>query len=122
MDQFFPSEIFHDDLSLGHELFFSFLEFQVSRLARRKVPSKSPQALILFFHPSFYHIIFLSPEFFMVVLHDLTHCSRVHQDFVGRVQVSFLLASRGANNSSFSSELEFCISSFFSAIQTLVVV
>ena len=53
----------------------------------------------------------------MVVLHDLIHSSRVHQDFVGGVQVSFLLASRSANNSSFSSEVEFCISSFFSDIQ-----
>ena len=54
----------------------------------------------------------------MVVLHDLIHSSRVHQDFVGRVQVSFLLASRSANNSLFSSEVEFCISLFRSAIQT----
>ena len=53
----------------------------------------------------------------MVVLHDLIHSSRVHQDFVGGVQVSFLLASRSANNFSFSSEVEFCISSFFSDIQ-----
>ena len=54
----------------------------------------------------------------MMVLHDLIHSSRVHQDFVGGVQVSFLLASRSANNSSFSSEVEFCISSFFSVIQS----
>ena len=54
--------------------------------------------LILFFFPSFYLIILLSPEF-MVVLHDLIHSSRVHQDFVGGVQASFLLASRSAINS-----------------------
>ena len=53
----------------------------------------------------------------MVVLHDLIHSSRVHQDFVGGVQVSFLLASRSAINSPFSFEVEFCISSFSSAIQ-----
>ena len=45
----------------------------------------------------------------MVVLHDLIHYSRVHQDFVGGVQVSFLLTSRSAINSSYSSEVEFCI-------------
>ena len=54
----------------------------------------------------------------MVVLHDLIHSSRVHQDFVGGVQVSFLLASRSAINSPYSFEVEFCISSFFSAIQS----
>ena len=52
----------------------------------------------------------------MVVLHDLIHSSRVHQDFVGGVQVFFLFASRGAINSPYSSKVEFCISSFFSAI------
>ena len=36
---------------------------------------------------------FLSPEFFMVVLHDQIHSSRVHQDFVGGVQVFFILHS-----------------------------
>ena len=54
----------------------------------------------------------------MVVLHDLIHSSRVHQDFVGGVQLSFLLASRNAINSPHSFELEFCISSFFLAIQS----
>ena len=53
----------------------------------------------------------------MVVLHVLIHSSRVHQDFVGGVQVSFLLASRSAINSPYSFELEFCISSFFLDIQ-----
>ena len=48
----------------------------------------------------------------MVVLHDLIHSSRVHQDFVGGVQVSFLLESRIAINSAYSFEVEFCISSF----------
>ena len=54
----------------------------------------------------------------MVVLHDLIFSSRVHQDFVGGVQAYFLLASRSAINSPFSFEVEFCISSFFSPIQT----
>ena len=54
----------------------------------------------------------------MVVLHDLIHSSRVHQDFVGEIQVSFLLASRSVINSPYSFEVEFCISSFFSAIQS----
>ena len=52
----------------------------------------------------------------MVVLHDLIHSSRVHQVFVSGVQVSFLLGSRSASNSSFSFEVEFCISSSLSAI------
>ena len=51
-----------------------------------------------------------------MVLHDLIHSSRVHQDFVGGVQVSFLLTSRSAINSPYSFEVEFCIPSFFSAI------
>ena len=54
----------------------------------------------------------------MVVLHDLIHSSRVHQDFVGGVQVSFLLASGSAINSPYSFEVEFSISSFFLAIQS----
>ena len=54
----------------------------------------------------------------MVVLHDLIHSSRVLQDFVGEIQVSFLLASRSVINSPYSFEVEFCISSFFSAIQS----
>ena len=54
----------------------------------------------------------------MVVLHDLSHSSRVHQDSFGGAQVSFLLASRSAINSPYSFEVEFCISSFFSAIQS----
>ena len=54
----------------------------------------------------------------MVVLHDLIHSSRVHQDFVGGVQVSFLLASRSAINSPYSFKVEFCIPSFFSVIQS----
>ena len=53
----------------------------------------------------------------MVVLHDLIHSSRVHQHFVGEIQVPFLLASRSAIKSPYSFEVEFCISSFFSAIQ-----
>ena len=54
----------------------------------------------------------------MVVLHDLIHSSRVHQDFVGGVQVSFHLASRSAINSPYYFEMEFSISSFFSSIQS----
>ena len=53
----------------------------------------------------------------MVVLHDLIHSSRVHQDFVGGVQVSFLLASRSAINSPYSIQVEFCISLLFPDIQ-----
>ena len=49
----------------------------------------------------------------MVVVHDLIHSSRVHQDFVGGVQVSSLLASQSAINSPYSFEEEFCISPFF---------
>ena len=37
---------------------------------------------------------------------------------VGGAQVSFLLAFRSAINSPYSFEVEFCISSFFSAIQS----
>ena len=58
----------------------------------------------------------------MVVLHDLIHFSSVHQDFVGGIQVSFLLASRSVINSLYSFELEFCIPSFFSAIQSFPLV
>ena len=54
----------------------------------------------------------------MGVLHDLIHSSRVHQHFVGEIQVPFLLASRSAINSPYSFELDFCISSFFAAIQS----
>ena len=95
-----------------------FFGVQISSVISSEPPSKSPQALILFFLPSFYLIILLSPEFFMVVLHDLIHSSRVHQDFVGEIQVSFLLASRSVINSPYCFEVEFCISSFFSAIQS----
>ena len=52
----------------------------------------------------------------MVALHDLVHSSRVHQDFVGGVQISFPLASQSVINSPYSFEVEFCISSFFSNI------
>ena len=54
----------------------------------------------------------------MVVRHDLIFSSRVHQDFVGGVQISVLLASQSANNSSFSSVVKFCLSSFFPASQS----
>ena len=39
-----------------------------------------------------------------MVLHDLIFSSRVHQDFVGEIQVSFLLASRSVINSPYSFE------------------
>ena len=58
----------------------------------------------------------------MVVLHDLIHSSRFNQDFVGGVQASFLLASRSAINSPYYFEVELCISSLFSAIQSFSVV
>ena len=54
----------------------------------------------------------------MVVLHDLIHSSSFHQVFVGGIQVSFPLASRSVINSPYSFEVEFRISSFFSAIQS----
>ena len=54
----------------------------------------------------------------MLVLHDLIHSSRVHQDFVGEIQVSFLLVYRSVINYPYSFEVEFCISSFLSAIQS----
>ena len=72
--------------------------------------------LILFFHPAFYLVVLLLPEFFMVVLHDLIHSSRVHQDSCWRSSSIFLLASRSVINSLYSFVVEFCISSAFSAI------
>ena len=70
-------------------MFSSFLSrSSISSVISSEPPSKSPQALILFVHPSFYLFILLLPEFFMVVLHHLIHSSRVHQDFVERAQVS----------------------------------
>ena len=53
----------------------------------------------------------------MVVLHDLIHSSSVHQDSCWWSSSIFLLESRSVINSSYSFEVEFCISSFFSAIQ-----
>ena len=58
----------------------------------------------------------------MVVLHELIFSSSVHQDFVGGVQVSFLLAFQSASKYPYSLEVEFCISSFFSAIQSFPLV
>ena len=58
----------------------------------------------------------------MVVRKDLIHSSSVHQDSFGGVQVSFLLASRSAINSPYSFEVEFCISSLSSAIQSFSIV
>ena len=97
-------------------LFFSGV--QISSAISSEPPSKSSQGSYYSSILEFYVIILLSPEFFMVVLHDLIHSSRVHQDFVGGVQVSFLLASRSVINSPYSFEVEFCISSFFSTIQS----
>ena len=60
-------------------LFFSGV--QISSAISSEPPSKSPQGLKLYsFILHFYLIILLSTEFFMVVLHDLIHSSRVHQD------------------------------------------
>ena len=102
-------------------LFFSGV--QISSVISSEPPFKSSQGLNLYsFILHFYLIILLSPEFFMVVLHDLIHSSRVHQDLVGEIQVSFLLASRSVINSPCSFEVEFCISSFFSAIQSFLFV
>ena len=78
---------------------FSFPEFKFPRSFRRNLHLNHRKALILFFHSSFYLVILLLPEFFMVVLHDLIFSSRVHQDFVGEVQVSILLDFRSAINS-----------------------
>ena len=69
------------------------------------------------FHPSILSRHPLLPEFFMVARHDLIHSSRVHQDSNLRSSSILLLASRGAINSPYSFEVEFCISSFFSAFQ-----
>ena len=61
-------------------LFFSGV--QISSAISSEPPSKSPQGLILFFHPSFYLIILLSPEFFMVVFHDLIHSFKSSSRFL----------------------------------------
>ena len=53
----------------------------------------------------------------MVVLHDLIHSSRVHQDSCWWSSSIILLASRSAINSPYSLEVEFCISSLFPDIQ-----
>ena len=83
--------ISHSRFEMLH-LFFSGV--QISSDVSVEPPSKSPQGFsIIIFILHFYLIILLSPEFFMVVLHDLIHSSRVHQDLVGGVQVYFLLAS-----------------------------
>ena len=74
--------------------------------------------LILFFHPSF-----LSHHLFVTgVLHGGSSWFNSFFKSSSRFllvgfKYFFLLASRSANNSSFSSEVEFCISSFFSDIQ-----
>mgnify|MGYP006990354150 CR=1 FL=1 len=73
---------------------------------KEEPPSKSSQGSSYSFILQFYLIILLLPEFFMVVLHDLIHSSRVHQDFVGGVQVSFLLAFPSAINSPYSARLQ----------------
>ena len=98
---------------------FLFRSSKPSRLSRREAPSKSPQDFNLIpFILQFYLIILLLPEFFMVVRKDLIHSSSVHRDSFGGAQVSFLLAFRSAIKSPYSFEVEFCISSFFSAIQS----
>ena len=97
-------------------IFFSGV--QIFSAISSEPPSKSPQGLNLILFIQFYLFILLLigglhgrsswfNSFFQVFIKIL----------IGGAQVSFL-ASRSANNSSFSSEVEFCISSFFSAIQT----
>ena len=46
----------------------------------------------------------------MVVLHDLIHSSRVHQDFVEELKYLLLIASRGAH--SFKSSSRFLLAEF----------
>ena len=95
-----------------------FPEFKFPRSSRRNLHLNHRKAHLILSSFNFISSSFLLPEFFMVVLHDLFHSSRVHQDFVGAVQISVLLASRSAINSPYSFEVEFCISSSFSAIQS----
>ena len=97
-----------------------FFRSSISLTILSEPPSKSSQGSSYSFVLHFYLIIL----FVTGVLHggsswfNLFLSSSVHQDFVGGVQLSFLLASRSAINSPYSFELEFCISSFFSAIQS----
>ena len=98
-------------------LFFSGVQFP--RPFRRNLHLNHRKALILFlFSLQSFLVILLVPKFFIVVLHDLIHSSRVHQDFVAGGQVSFFSRREVQLNSPFSFELEFCISSFSSAIQS----
>ena len=97
-------------------LFFSWV--QISSAMSSKPPSKSPQgssySFILhsisssFCHQSsswwFFMIYFIPQEFIKILIKG--------------AQVSLLLASRSVINSLYSFEVEFCISSFFSAIQS----
>ena len=55
------------------------------------------------FHPSFYLVILLLPEFFMVVLHDLIHSSRVSVIPSCEVHVLILPFSAGVLPKSFQS-------------------
>ena len=73
---------------------FLFPGVRISSAISSEPPSKSSQGSSYSF---IFHSIsssFCLAEFFMVVLHDLIFSSRVHQDFVGGVQVSFLLISK----------------------------
>ena len=58
----------------------------------------------------------------MVARHNLIHSSSVHQGSFGGAQESFFLTSQSAFNSPYSSEIEFCNSSFFSVIQSFLFV
>ena len=97
-------------------LFFSGV--QISSAISSEPPSKSSQYFYLILSSFFLSHHPLSPEFFMVVLHDSTHSTRVHQDSSRRSSSIFLLAYQSAINSPYPFEVEFCIFSFFSAIQS----
>ena len=99
---------------------FSFPEFYIPRPFRRNLHLHHRNAhlilssFILSHHPFRYRST--SWWFFMIYF-----ILQSQQDFVGEIQVSFLLASRSVINSPYSFEVEFCISSFFSAIQSFPV-
>ena len=58
----------------------SFSEVQISSAISSEPPSKSSQCSSYSFILHSISSSFSLPEFFMVVLHDLIHSSRVHQD------------------------------------------
>ena len=85
-----------------------FPEFQVFLVISFQSFILSLQGFTWCFQLLFLSIILLLPEFFMVVLHDLIHSSRVNQDFVGGVQVSILPAFQSAILSLLSFEVVLC--------------